>query len=230
MSCENVRAMVGGIIDGLRTRRRNAALAALSMGLSVGALVFIAGAGGTSPSSASASGARAMALPATLDGYRDILTVIESKSKNSRILAAQRAHESFERTATVAAYTKAFGGAPAAYMDYANDGLTRTPWAIAVRADAPQLEIGPIPDLKYLGVATPPQQVVTVGPVSCEVAWTQITPLGKKPDSSSEETVMCERTGSGVTAYVGSGGFTGTAGLNGLAAFATAAWVAAGRR
>jgi hypothetical protein len=99
---------------------------------------------------------------------------------------------------------------------------------IAVRAPAPALTIGPIEDIGSLQLATPERAVVSVGTDSCEVAWTRITPAGHKPNPADEVAVACdERTGSGITVFVGDGGsFNGPSGIHALAALADAAWVA----
>jgi hypothetical protein len=175
-----------------------------------------------------ASSTSPITLPASLGGYRDVVAAIAAKAKSdtSSFVKHQRAHQATVRKATVAAYSKAFGGAPADYHAYANAGLTRLPWVIAVRAPAPSLTIGPIPDLKFLGLATPDREVIAVGRVSCEIFWTRPTLAGHKPNPANQEAVECERSGSGITVYVGGGGFDGPSGVQALVALANAAWVA----
>ena len=208
--------------------RRTGALARTGACAASVALLAVGGTSFGSTALPARTGATTISLPATLDGYRDILDAIAAKPGSSKAVSAQRANQASVRSATIAAYARAFGGAAAVYRQYANPSLTRLPWVIAVRSAAPGLTIGPVPDLKYLELATPPREVLAVGPVSCEVDWTQITPAGRTPNPADEEAVQCERSGSGRTAYVGSGGFTGPSGITALATLASAAWTATG--
>ena len=195
-------------------------------------MLLAASAGGAAPARRtlhSASATSPITLPAQIGGYRDIVDVEAARtgSSHSKIINTQRTHQATVRKATVAAYGKAFGGVAADYREYANHGLTRLPWVIAVRAPAPALTIGPIEDLPYLQLATPERAVVTVGTASCEVAWTQITLAGHRPNPADEVALECERTGSDITVFAGGGGsFNGPSGIRDLAALANAAWVA----
>jgi hypothetical protein len=200
-------------------------VATLLVGLGLGAIIF--GSSKKQPISTRAAAVerQAISLPAALAGFRDLINVLGgTASQHSRV--AQEANQTSVRSATEAAYREAFDGATVAYRAYSNSQLTKLPYVIAVRAAAPGLTIGPVPDPSYLGLATPPRQVKTVGQVACQIDWTPPTPAGQQPPSSSEQVVSCQRSAPGLTIYVGGSGFIGPADMQAMASVVDAAWSA----
>jgi hypothetical protein len=191
------------------------------------------GGGGDSTGSSTDSGSGAgevstdpISLPEELDGLKEIVKAVEARGADSKAVADQVENQEHVAKATAAAYSKAFGGASAAYLSYADSGLEHMPYVIAVRAEAPGMTIGPVEDPSFLGLAKPEREVQSVGAVECQVLWSPPVTEGMKPDPSSELTANCQRTGSGATVYTGSAGYEGPSGLKSLASFTDAAWEA----
>ena len=200
-----------------------AVVVGLAVGLGIGAIAF---GGGSSSKTTTTISTKPIQLPASLGGLGDVSAVITSKRPGSKLAKQTTANEAKVGAMTTAAYSQAFGGATAAYRRYSDGGLTRQVYVIAVRSGAPGLTIGPVIDPAYLGLATPEREVKTVGSVSCEIDWTPVV-AGNKPQPSDEHVGVCERSGSGVTVFVGGGGFSGPADLQSLAGLANQAWSAA---
>jgi hypothetical protein len=208
------------------------AVGALAVGLALGALLF---GGSRSKTSSSTTGSakptaadtRPISLPASLGGFEDVLSAEAAKGAKASLIAARKRHEATVAAATVAAYSRAYGGVSAAYHAYADDTLLRLPYVIAVRAGAPGLTIGPVIDAKYLGLATPTREVKTVGSVQCQVDWSPPTVAGQTPPDSSELVVGCQRSGRGLTVFTNGGGFSGQRGLDAMVGLTNAAWSAA---
>ena len=148
------------------------------------------------------------------------------KGVKASIITRRRQNEATVGAATRTAYSHAYGGAAAAYRDYADSGLAKLPYVIAVRATAPGLTIGPVLDPKFLELATAPRDTKTVGPVQCQIEWSPPTIAGHAPDPSSELVVGCQRSGSNVTVFAAGGGFTGPSGLEAMVGLANSAWSA----
>jgi hypothetical protein len=179
--------------------------------------------GGTTGSGGEISTAP-ISLPDEIGGYRELVKAIEAKGSPSKVVESQSANQEKTAEATTAAYSKAFGGAAATYRGYADSELLKLPYAIAVRAEAPGLVIGPVEDPGYLGLANNEREVQSVGEVECQIAWSPPASKGTKPDPTSEVTTNCQRVGSGVSVFVGSAGFEGPSGLKSMAEFTEAAW------
>jgi hypothetical protein len=138
------------------------------------ALVAVAGCGGGDDSGTTTSGSgsdagvstQPIALPDSLGAYGDLVQQNKKKGAASPAVANQVKHQKFVEQQTTAEYSKAYGGAAAAYHQYADDGLERLPWVIAVRAKAPGLTLGPVIDAKYLSQPKPEHEVVRQGDVS----------------------------------------------------------------
>ena len=148
-------------------------------------------------------------MPETLGGFRTTVAVTTDKAGADR---AKSLEERNSRTIdlTVASYQQAFGGAAVGVQMYANDELLFLSTAIAVRAQAPGLTTGPIPDPADLKIAQNQQEVVTVGDAQCLVYHTKITPEGQTPDPAGDRTGLCQRTGPDGTALIyGSAGGDG---------------------
>ncbi len=212
---ERIPGGVGGLVAGL--------LVALAAGVGLGALLF--GSGGSGSGAGGAADTRAVRLPKSLDQFKDRTDLVAAHAKPSTA-SAQRANEAKVHSATVAAYSKAFGGAAADYRAYADGSFTHLVYVIAVRADAPGLTIGPTEDLasyrSFFRLAYPTDQVTSVGAVSCRVSWAP-TPVGQTPSAEDERTVACQRSARGVTVFVGGSGFTGPSGLQAMAGLTSSA-------
>jgi hypothetical protein len=165
-------------------------------------------------------------LPAEIDGFSELVKVIASKDSPPKLEAEQEANQEEVGKATEAAYSKAYGGAAAAYRSYADSKLLKMPYVIAVRAEAPGMTIGPVQSADFLGLAKLQQEVQQVGEVECEVIWSPPPLKGEKIDPSAEIATTCQRTGSGVSVFVGSSGFEGPDGLKSMSSFTEAAWEA----
>ena len=207
------------------------AVVALAVGLGLGALLF-GSSSSSSPASGTSSGSaaadtRAITLPASLGGFRDVADVMAAQGVKTSIVANRRQTETTVAAATRAAYSHAYGGAAAAYRAYGDSGLAKMPYVIAVRATTPGLTIGPVVDPKVLGLATPTRETKTVGPVQCQIQWSPPTVAGHTPDPSSELVVGCQRSGSNLTVFVAGGGFAGPSGLATMVGLANSAWSAA---
>src|SRR5262249_55885340 len=142
-----------------------AVVVGLAVGVGIGALAF-----GSSSSSSStpttASGqisTKPISLPATLAGYKDIADVVASKASSQSAVQRQRTEQAKVKAQTEAAYRGAFGGAAAAYREYADAALEKLPYVIAVHGSAPGLTIGPVQDASFLGLATPEREVKAIG-------------------------------------------------------------------
>ena len=123
------------------------AVVALAVGLGLGALLFGSGGGSTSSSSSSsnssgssssetagatAADTRAISLPASLGGFRDVVDVTAAKGVKASIVTNRRQTETTVAAATRAAYSHAYGGAAAAYRAYGDSALAKMPYVIAV--------------------------------------------------------------------------------------------------
>ncbi len=148
------------------------------------------------------------------------------KGAKASLLSSRRQSEATVAAATRTAYSQAYGGAAAAYRAYADSGLAKLPYVIAVRGATPGLTIGPVLDAKFLGLATPTRETKTVGPVQCQIQWSPPTLAGHTPDPSSEFIAGCQRSGAKLTVFVGGGGFTGPAGLATVVTLTNSAWSA----
>jgi outer membrane murein-binding lipoprotein Lpp len=197
------------------------------------AVVALAGCGGGGSSSDGGStggsgevSTAAIELPAEIDGYGEMVKQIEAKKPSAKTLSEQTKSQEETAEMTAAAYTKAYGGAAAAYRQYAEAELLKMPYVIAVRAEAPGMVVGPVYDPKFLGLENAEREVKAVGEVECQVNWSPPTPTGTKPDPNSELTSNCQRVGSGVSVFVGSAGYEGPGGLKEMASFTEAAWKA----
>ena len=210
-----------------------AVVVALAVGVGAGALLFHSSSTNSSSSGTTAGKTSATAdtrpinLPASLAGLTDVITAIASHHPSAATLARQRSHQARVRSETEAAYSRAFGGAAAAYRQYSDGGLQKLPYVIAVRGPAPGLTIGPVIDAAFLGLATPEREVKTVGAVSCQIFWSPPTVAGRTPPPSSEIVTGCQRSSSGVTVFTGGGAFAGPAGLATMVNLTNAAWTAA---
>jgi outer membrane murein-binding lipoprotein Lpp len=193
------------------------------------AAVALAGCGGGGSSSDGGGGevsTAAIELPDEIDGLTEIVKAIEAKKSPAPLIKSQTKNQAETAEMTEAAYTKAFGGASAAYRQYADPELLKMPYVIAVRAEAPGMVIGPVYDPAFLGLANAEREVKAVGEVECQVLWSPPTTKGAKPDPSSELTSNCQRVGSGASVFVGSAGYEGPGGLREMASFTEAAWKA----
>jgi hypothetical protein len=197
----------------------------VAVGVGAGALLF--GSDDGSGAKSAAADTKPIKLPDTLGGFGDLVAVTASKSNgDSQQVDRQRDHQAKLKSMTEPAYSKAFGGAAATYRAYSDSGLEKTPYVIAVRAEAPGLTLGPVTDPAYLRLATPDREVKTFGEVSCQILWNPPTLEGKTPDPASQYVLNCQRSGSGVTVFVGGSGFVGPADVQAMVGLTNAAWSA----
>jgi hypothetical protein len=208
-----------------------AVLLGLAVGVGIGAIVFSSSETTTTTSTSAGSVAvstNPLTLPSNLAGFSDVLVTFAGKTHTAANVQRQRANQAKVKAATEAAYRQAFAGAATAYRAYSDSALQKLPWVIAVRAPTPGLTIGPVQDPAFLGLATPDRSVMTVGHVSCLIVWLQPTVAGQTPPPSSEHTANCQRSGPGLSVFVGGSGFVGPAGLQSMAGVTNAAWSAVG--
>jgi hypothetical protein len=198
------------------------AVVALAVGLGIGAIAF----GGSDDGTSGEGRTAAISLPAEIDGYPELMKAIEANDPPAKLHKEQGANQEKVAAATAAAYSKAFGGAAAAYRSYADASLEEMPYVIAVRTEAPGLVIGPVLDPGFLDLVNAQREVRSVGEVECQIVWGPPAVKGTRPDPSSELTTNCQRTGAGMTVFVGSAGFEGPDGLKSMASFTEAAWKA----
>jgi hypothetical protein len=204
------------------------------LGTLLAAALALAGCGGGGSSTDGGStgggggevGTAAIELPAEIAGLTEMVKAIEAKKSPAPLIKSQTKNQAETAELTAAAYTKAFGGASAAYRQYADPELLKMPYVIAVRAEAPGMVIGPVYNPEFLGLENAEREVKAVGEVECQVLWSPPTTKGTKPDPSSELTSNCQRVGSGVSVFVGSAGYEGPSGLKEMASFTEAAWKA----
>ncbi len=211
------------------------AVAAL-VGVAIGGAVFSSSKSGGSGTSGSRSGSSSqtsgggadtapITLPSRLGSYRDAIEAFRAHAGLATATGSQQRNQAAIKAETEAAYTKAYGGAAAAYQGYASADLTQLPYVIAVRGHTPGLTLGPVVSAAYLGLAKPEHDVVNVGDVQCLVAWSP-TPAGQTPPPWSEVVSMCQRTGPKLTVFAGGSGFTGPSGLQALVSLTDGAWSA----
>jgi hypothetical protein len=217
VTLERIPGGIGGLLAGL--------LVALAVGIGLGALLFGSGGSGSGGSGAAAD-TRAIQLPESLGQFKDRTDAVTAHAKASTA-SAQRTNEAKVHSATVAAYSKAYGGAAADYRAYADGSFTHLAYVIAVRADAPGLTVGPTEDpaayRAFFQVAQPADQVTSVGSVSCHISWVPV-PVGETPKAEDERIAGCQRTAGGVTVFVGGSGFAGPSGLQAMAALTNSAF------
>jgi hypothetical protein len=179
----------------------------IAVGVGIGALVFNSDDNGGS----SSVNTKAIALPDSLGGFRDVNAVYAAHNPGATALKAQATRVASTRKLTEVAYANAFGGASAAYRQYADQALEKMPFVIAVRASAPRLTIGPVVDPASLEQGANNRDTRTMGQVTCEINREDFTPKGQEPDPSKEHVTLCERTGPKATVFVGGSGFVGAA-------------------
>jgi hypothetical protein len=98
--------------------------------------------------------------------------------------------------------SQSYGGAAAQVQSY-SDGQLESRFSLQiVRAAAPYPPFVPYQDAQVLGVARPPQEVLTFGPVAC-VVQNQPTVGGQSPPPDSVQILLCLRTGPALTVQIG---------------------------
>ena len=166
---------------------------------------------------------RAITLPDTLGSFQDELTVVKSKNPSQKQLDTQTKTQGDTARLTVAAYSKAYGGAAAAARSYADTGLEQFLNVVAVRAATPGLTIGPVSDPADLGLKVNMREIVTQGDAQCTIAHTTMTSAAEAVDTSTQITTVCQKSAGGVTVQV-FGNLTGTEGLTTTVALVDEAW------
>src|SRR4051812_14401019 len=211
------------------TRSLAVCLLALATATGVGACGGDDDGGGGSAQGGTAVSTKPIALPDTLGSFGDVVEAAKAKGQKGPPLENSRKHQERVKQRTEDAYSKAYGGAAAAYRQYTDENLERLPWVIAVRSKAPGLTEGPASDPEYLLLASPEHEIKTEGEVQCRIDWSPPTLQGKKPDPESELVTMCQRTSNDLTVFVGGGGFKGPDGLSQMVALTNDAYDAAAR-
>lgn len=120
-------------------------------------------------------------------------------SRTPAIAAAERRNVRDTARLTVAAYSRAYGGAAAAFHDYADSFSDEPMTVVAVRASSPGLTVGPVED-----------------------------PADRHLDPSKFYYTQCQRTGSQLTVLV-FGQFHGDAGKRDAVALTNGAYRAVAR-
>ncbi|MTD13498.1 hypothetical protein GIS00_06015 [Nakamurella sp. YIM 132087] len=165
-----------------------------------------------------------IAMPATVGGYDDLLTVQEKKGAKAEQLDRQRTTQQHTRDLTVAAYSAAFGGAGAGFQAYGSDDLMFLPSVIAVRAHAPGMVIGPVTDPADLGLASNRQEVQSFGEVQCVAVNLRTAAEGTEMTDDDLVWPTCMRTGEELTVFVNGGNSEGTEGRERMIALTNAAY------
>ncbi|MFI1847374.1 hypothetical protein [Streptomyces sp. NPDC020480] len=143
-----------------------------------------------------------LSAPAKLDGLRPLVDAQrESNGAKGEKTAEQLAEEarlSGERV------SKAYGGAAAVVKQYVDKDFQTTATLIAVRSRAPEPYVLYV-DPKRLALAKAPDELKTIGDVSC-VLYNQPTMEGSEPTADSVHVTYCQRTGDGLTVQVRTAG------------------------
>jgi hypothetical protein len=202
-------------------------LLALTTAIGLGACGSDDDGGGGSTAGGGEVSTKPISLPETLGPFRDVVAASEAKGQKGPAANNARRHQERTKQRTEAAYSKAYDGAASAYRQYADEGLERLPWVIAVRSPSPGLTVGPASDPEYLLLATPEHEVKTMGEVECRIDWSPPALQGKTPDPESENVTMCQRSDDKLTVFAGGNGFKGPQGLQAMVDLTNQAWTAA---
>ena len=160
-------------------------------------------------------------LPVRLGQFEDLVAVTRQHSASAA--AGQARVQGRTASLTIAAYERAYSGAPVAYRAYANSTLELLPSVIAVRAPSPGLTLGPVMDPADLGLAIDERTVQLFGDVSCTV-YNGTVPAGRKVNPASLTYEQCQRTGLNLSVFVYGGGFDGNPGRDAIVALTNAAY------
>lgn len=167
----------------------------------VPALTLGGGSSGGSSGSGKGGGA-ALHAPAALGGMKPMAGLLHSTGgSGGGVTAAEMNSDAAESTQRLSA---AYGGAPAAVLEYADAGLANFAILQAVRATSPGVYV-PYENPAEIEAVRPIDQLITVGAVSC-VITNELTPTGQTPSTDSLNVTSCQRTGSGLTVTVRPGG------------------------
>jgi hypothetical protein len=160
-------------------------------------------------------------LPVQLGQFEDLVAV--TRQHSAAAAANQARVQGHTARLTIAAYERAYSGAPVAYRAYANSTLELLPSVIAVRAPSPGLTLGPVMDPADLGLAIDDRTVQLFGDVSCAV-YNGAVPAGRKVNPVSQTYEQCQRTGLHLSVFVYGGGFDGNTGRDAIVALTNAAY------
>jgi hypothetical protein len=138
---------------------------------------------------------RAPALLGSLMRFQDVPI---NSSGPGKVVARQHVEDNAKSTKLL---SQAYGGAAATVQDYADNGLLNMALLLLVRAPSPRPFV-PYQDAKFLGLATPPQQVLRYGDVWCEILYSPPTVAGRKPAPSSVNVVGCRKSNPKLTVWI----------------------------
>ncbi|HVV17799.1 MAG TPA: hypothetical protein VHF06_00080 [Pseudonocardiaceae bacterium] len=96
--------------------------------------------------------------------------------------------------------SRAYGGAAATVVHYADGQLANMAVLLVVRADSPE-PYERYENLKELGLSVPQREVQHLGDVVCDVVNTVTVTSGQEP-ADGVQTAACQRTGDGLTVQV----------------------------
>ena len=187
-----------------RTRLRPGALLLAGLvGLAVGASAvggaWLLTGRGSAGGSGGTGGTGPITAPARLGAYpRDADVDLYRSDKGKPLLDRIQAwdRQSAQRI------SQSHGGAAAAVQSYSDAQLENRFSVQIVRAATPYPPFVPYQDPQVLGLARPPQEVLTFGSVACMVQNTP-TVAGQTPTPDSVQVLQCVRTGPALTVQIG---------------------------
>lgn len=163
------------------------------VGAAIVGLVWLL-AGGDDSSSGASVDRTPLTAPERISAYSKLTDVPITQTAAGKQVAAHRAVIDKK---TADAVSKAFGGAAAIAVEYADPSLSLVPLLIAVRAPSPTPWF-PTEDLALEKIVKPRNEVRKVGDVTC-VIQNAPTKVGKKPAPQSAVLQSCMRTGPKLT-------------------------------
>ena len=152
-----------------------AVVVGLAVGVGIGALAFASSSSSTSTSSSGQISTKPISLPATLDGYKDVVDVIASKTSNQSAAQRQRTEQAKVKALDRGRLPPGIWGCRGGVPPVRGPGLQKLPYVIAVGGSAPGLTLGPVEDASFLGLARPEREVRAIGRVSCLIQWSPPT-------------------------------------------------------
>lgn len=159
-------------------------------------------------------------MPESVGDYLTLAGQMEEGGESAESLV-----ERFGRTSelTQEHYSAAFDGAGVGVQSYSDESIERNWTVIAVRAEAPGLLTGPIPDPADLGLEVNRQEVIERDGVEC-IQLNETVTAGETPDPEETQTGLCQRSEDGLTVMVQGGGAAGVAGQAELISFTNQAY------
>jgi hypothetical protein len=167
------------------------------VGVAGAALVgLLAGCGGGGGSSASVD-TTPLKAPERISAYSRLTDVPIMRSAAGKRVAE---HRLLLDRKTAQQVSKAYGGAGALAVEYADPSLDLVPLLVAVRAQSPRPWF-PTEDVALEKLVKPRNEVVHIGGVDCVIKNAPTT-AGHKPKPGSAQIQSCMRTGPKLTVYL----------------------------